>query len=363
VSNYFAPAFQVQIDGTQLSADVSLNIEEVQVVSKADTLDTFSFTITNALPKMRWTHTSDANLFSQAKSVKIAMGYVDELEDMIEGEITQITPTFPDSGVPTVAIEGHALMHRLHGTNRTRTFQQVSDKQIVEQIARDAGLQSNVEDPNIQYEYVIQPNQTDLEFLRERAKRLHFEVLVKDKTLIFRKSQEAQDNTFTLVWAQIQKSVANSSNTLPMNTCSLQLNALQPPTNVEVRCYDPKTKKAFVSHAGSSDQTSKMGGSQTGSDVTNAFPRPSNHVHVSTMLASQEECDNHAKAIYNNEALKLVTGTVTTIGAPTLRSGQVVVVLGIGPRFEGRYCIDEATHSIGSSGYQTSLTIKRNAIS
>jgi phage protein D len=363
VPNYFAPAFQVEVDGTKLQADVSMNIEEVQVVSKPDTLDTFTFTITNALPKMRWTHTSDADLFNQAKSVKIAMGYVDDLQEMMEGEITQITPTFPDSGVPTLAIEGHALLHRLHGTNRTRTFQQVSDKQIVEQIARDAGLQAEAEDPNMQYEYVIQPNQTDLEFLRERARRIHFEILVRNKTLIFRKSQEAQDKTYTLVWAQMQKSVASGGNTLPMGTCSLQFNALKPPTDVEVRCYDPKSKQAFVSHANSSDQTSKMAGTQTGGDVTGSFPRPSNHVHVSTPFPSQEECDRHAKAIYNNEALGLVTGTVTTIGAPDLRSGQVIEMLGIGRRFEGSYCIDEATHSIGSSGYQTSLTVKRNAVS
>lgn len=363
MSNYFSPAFQVEVNGSKLQADVSMNIEEVEVVSKADTLDTFRFTIANALPKMRWTHTSDADLFDQAKSVKIAMGYVPDLQDMIEGEITQISPNFSDSDAPTVAVEGHALLHRLHGTNQTRTFQQVTDKQIVEQIARDAGLQADAEDPNIQYEYVIQPNQTDLEFLRERAKRLHFEILVKNKTLIFRKTQEAQDKTYTLVWAQIQKSVASGANTLPLKTCSLQMNALKPPGTVEVRCYDPKSKQAFVSHAGSSDQTSKMGGSQSGGDITDSFQRPRKHVHVSTPFASQQECDQHAKAAYNNGAMGLVTGSVTTIGAPDLRSGQVVEVLGIGPRFEGRYCIDEATHSIGSSGFQTSLTIKRNAVS
>src|SRR5215469_468487 len=132
-----------------------MNIVQVQVVSKPDTIDTFSFTITNALPKLRWTHTTDGDLFAQAKSVKISMGYVDDLRLMIEGEITQINPSFPDGGVPTLAIEGHSLMHRLQGANRTRTFQNVTDKEIVDQVARDAGLQAKADDPGTQHEYVM----------------------------------------------------------------------------------------------------------------------------------------------------------------------------------------------------------------
>ncbi|HEX3094539.1 MAG TPA: contractile injection system protein, VgrG/Pvc8 family [Candidatus Angelobacter sp.] len=340
-----------------------MNIQQVQIVSKPDTIDTFSFTITNAMPNMRWTHTSDDELFTEAKSVKIYMGYVDDLRKMIEGEITQIRPEFPADAVPTVTVEGHSLLHRLQGDNKTRTFQNVTDKQIVDQLARDAGLEVDAEDPDIQYEYVIQPNQTDLDFLRDRARRLHFEILVQDRKLIFRKSQENQTKTFTLLWAEIQKSVSAGPGTLPLKSCSLQMNTLTPPTNVEVRSYDPKSKKAFVSRAGSADQTSKMGGSQTGADVSATFQRQRRHVHVSTPFASQQECDQHARAAYNNDAMDLITGSAATIGAPDLCSGQVVELRGVGRRFDGTYLVDEATHSIGSDGYQTSLNLKRNAVS
>jgi len=364
VTNYFAPAFRITVNGSRLKADVSMNIEQVQVVSKPDTLDKFSFTIANPLPKMRWTHTSDADLFREGNSVKIAMGYVDDLQPMIEGEITQISPTFPAGDIPTVAIEGHTLLHRLHGTNNTRTFEKVTDKAIAEKIGQDLNLQVDAEDPGTQYEYVMQPNQTDLEFLRERAKRIHFEILVKDKTLIFRKSQEAKAKTYTLVWANAQKAVATGSNILPLTTFSLKMNASAPPTEVETRCYDPASKQAFVSHAGPSDQTSKMGGKQAGGDVSkNAFKTDRKHVHVNTPFASQAECDAHAKAAYNNKALGLISGTAETIGVPDLRAGQVIQLLGVGPRFEGDYRIDEATHDIGGDGYKTTLTVKRNSVS
>ena len=364
MTRYFAPSFRIVVNGSHIRADVSAEIEQVQVVSKPDTLDTFSFTIANPLPKMRWTHTDDADLFREGSSVKIAMGYVDDLQDMIEGEITQISPSFPQDGIPTVAIEGHTLLHRLHGTNNTRTYQSVSDKDIVQKIAQEANLQADAEDTQIQYDYVMQPNQTDLEFLRERARRLHFEILVQGKTLIFRKSQEQKSKSYTLVWAHAQKAIAMGSNALPLSTFNLQMNASKPATSVETRSYDPMSKQAFVSKAGPSDQTSTMGGTQKGGDVNkDAFKRDRKHVHVVTPFGSQSECDEHAKASYNNQAMGLVSGTAETIGVPDLRGGKIVTLLGVGRRFEGDYRIDEATHVIGSDGYKTTLSVKRNSVS
>jgi phage protein D len=240
----------------------------------------------------------------------------------------------------------------------------VTEKDIVEKIAQDANLEAQADDTSVQYEYIIQPNQTDLAFLQARAKRIHFEVLVKDKKLIFRKSQEPETKVYTLVWANVQRAVASGSKTLPLKTFNLQMNATKPPTATQSRSYDPTSKQAFVSNAGPSDQTSTMGGTKRGGEVPqNAFNRDRQYVHVTTPFASQAECDEHAKAAYNNQAMGLVSGTAETIGVPDLRGGQIITMLGVGLRFEGEYRIDEATHEIASDGYSTKLTLKRNSVS
>ena len=287
-----------------------------------------------------------------------------DLQHMIEGEIRQISPSFPQDGIPTVDIQGQTLLHRLQGTQNTRTFQSVSDKDIVQKIAQEANLQADAEDTQVHYDYVMQPNQTDFEFLRERARRLHFEILVQDKTLIFRRSQERKSESYTLVWAHAQKAVAMGPNTLPLSTFSLQMDASKPATSTVTRCYDPMTKQAFVARAGPSDQTSPMGGTQKGGDVNqNAFKRERESVHVVTPFGSQSQCYEHAKASYNNQAMGLISGTAETIGVPELRGGQIITLLGVGRRFEGDYRIDEATHVIGGDGYKTKLSVKRNSVS
>lgn len=364
MTTYFAPAFRVKVNGSLLQADVSMNIESISVTSMPDTLDTFTFTITNSLPDMRWTHDpSDAKLFREGNSVSIAMGYVDDMNSMIEGEITTISPTFPADGIPTLTVGGHSRMHRLRGSNKTKTFQNTTDAQIAQQIARANNLEAQVEDTQTQYEYVMQPNQSDLEFLKQRAARIDFEIVVVGKKLIFRK-RSGQPQIYTLVWAGVQRAFASGGKTLPLKSFSPQLNALAPQSNVEVRGYDVTSKQPFVSHAGPSDQTSMMGGSQAGANIPQAaFNMPRTQIHVTSPIHSQEEGDQRARATLNSKAMETLTGTAETIGVPDLRAGHLVELLGLGPRFSGQYKIDQATHSIGTGGYSTSLNVTRNSIS
>ena len=362
MSTYFVPTFQIQVNGSHLQADVSKNIQHLEVVSKPDTLDTFTFTLTNALPTMRWTHTDDAQLFVPGHSVRIAMGYVDDIYEMMDGEITQVSPTFPDSGVPTVVISGHSRMHRLRGENKTRTFQKTTPKQIVEQIGQDAGLDVQSDDVNLQLDYVMQGNKSDLDFLKELAKSVHCELLVRASTLIFRKAREAYPKSFTLVWFGPQESFAPAPDTMPLKSFMPTMDTLEPPTNVQYRAYDMKQKKAFVSNANTANQSSLMGGNQTAAQATqNYFNLTRTVVHVTTPFLSQDEGDRYSKSAFNAKAMGFISGQATTIGIPELLSGKVVELLGLGPLFNGCYYIEQATHTIDESGYNTSFTVKRNS--
>jgi phage protein D len=363
VPEYFAPAFRVEIDGARLAADVSKNIQQVSVVSGPNALDTFSLTLVNEYPRLRWTHSNDADLFQEASTVTIAMGYVDDLQEMIDGVITQISPTFPQDGMPTVAIHGQSRMQALQGSKVTRTFTQMTDKQIVEKIAKEVDLQAQADETDIQYDYVIQTNQTDFEFIRDRADRIHFEVLVQGKTLIFRRSNEVSSKTYTLVWGHTQEALAAGPNALPLKSFSTTMSTQQTPTEVQVRGYDLKNKKEFIGRASTGDETAKMAGSRTGSQVVSAaFRKPRQLIRVSMPVASQAEADQHARALLNSKSLNLVTGNGATIGVPDLRSGSVVELRGLGPRFSGEYYVDTATHTIGGGGYSVDFTVKRNSV-
>jgi phage protein D len=359
VPNYFAPAFQVQINGTDLNADISRNIEEVSVTSEKDSMNSCSLTVANTYPEMRWTHTSDSGLFKEGNSVIVLMGYVDDLQEVFNGEITAVTATFPDSGAPSVKIDAKTRLHWLQGDKKTQTFKSLTDKQIAEQVGQAAGLSVQADDAGVQYDYVMQHSQTDLEFLTERAKRIHFEVLVQDKTLLFRKAQEVDSGTFTLVWGNTQAGLSGA-NTLPLKSFSPTINTSNQVNKVTVLGYDPKTKQQIKGEATNQDTT--MGRSQGGGTATaSAFGKSPEYVRVNAPVASQDEAVTLAKSILNQRAMTFVTGQAETIGVPELQWGQVVIVEGVGPRLSGLYYIQQAVHTLGSGGYTTSLTLNSNS--
>jgi phage protein D len=361
VPKYFAPAFNVHVNGVRLAADISKNIQQISVITKPDSLDNFSFTVVNAYPKMRWTHTPDADLFSEGAAVSIELGYVDDTQAVFQGEITKISPTFPESGAPTVAIEGHTRLHWLQGDRKTRTFQKMTDAQIVARIAQDAGLTPQAEDTQVKHDYIIQSNLSDLEFIRQRAKLLHYEVLVEDKKLIYRKAKEDQPKRFTMVWGYPQLGFSPGPGTLPLRSFNPSMNTMNQPGAVSVKGYDPATKKELTGKAGIGDENRKMG-AQTGPQVSQtAFRKSKEFVRVGP-IASQAELDQQARAIYNEHAMKFVEGDGATIGVPAFRAGLVVELLGLGPKFSGLYYVDEATHTIADGGYSTTFKVKRNAV-
>src|SRR5213075_1788626 len=104
------------------------------------------------------------------KNVEIHMGYGNELRPMMLGEITSISPSFPENGAPTLTISGYDKSYKLRHNQPDRpAYQYMTDSLIAGQIALEAGL-IPVIDPSPFYHESIQQTDTDMAFLKERAR-------------------------------------------------------------------------------------------------------------------------------------------------------------------------------------------------
>ncbi len=356
MNSAFAPVFRIEVNGQRLQADVSANVQQLTVTNKPDTLDSFSVVIVNEYPTMRWTHDKTLmHLFDVGGEVKIKLGYVDAMDFEFLGHITQISHDFPESGSPTLSVEGQSALHRLKGDKRTRTYRQVTEKDIVQRVAQDAHLRADVEGPATRHEYVIQANQTDYDFLSDRAARLDHEFLAQEKTLIFR-PRRAPVTAYTFVWGPLQSPGAR---TLPLKNFSPKLNTSGQVTGVTARAWDHKTKSTLVAKAtpplGSSNQ-------RTGPEIVQSAFGSREHVTVNQPARSRGELQERTDADLNRRAKKVVEGTASTIGVPDLRAGQKVAIEGVGEQFSGEYDVDEVRHTLGTGGYLTTFTVSRRYV-
>ncbi|OAB60915.1 hypothetical protein AY599_08780 [Leptolyngbya valderiana BDU 20041] len=345
-----APEFRIWINGSQLPPEAAADLLSVSVSETTDAASMFALRlVTWDLDRLEMTWVDD-DLFGEGNEVEVQMGYVDTLETLIVGEITGLEPEFCASEVPTLTVRGYDLRHRLMRGRYTQTFTQMKDSDIASQIASEVGLTPEVEDTGTTLEYVLQRNQTHWEFLQSRARRLGYEVLVSDKTLIFRPYGHADTEVLTLTRENDVLEFYPRSTTMPLVG------------EVAVRGWNPKDKEAIVGQAATGDEGGTMGGSASGTQTSVDRFGESQTASVVRPVFGQAEADSLALGAFQTMALKYVTGEGSCVGRTDLRSGTVVRFEGFGERFSGSYYLTSTHHYFTPQrGYRTEFTVRRNA--
>ena len=231
------------------------------------------------------------------------------------------------------------------------SYTNLTDSDIAMQIAGKYGLTAEVDSTNETYKYVLQHNQTDASFLRDRARRIGFEMFVREKKLIFRARKNERESDVVL-----------SQDTGLLEFYPL-LSSMQQAAKVEMRSWNPVEKSAWVGRASSDDERAKMGGETIGLAAANdAFGDAcvSSAVHPA---ASQADADQRAKGRLKAMGLDYITADGSSVGRTDLRAGVIVKVQGMGKRFSGFYYLISTTHSYShAAGYRTAFQARRNAV-
>ncbi|WP_017718393.1 phage late control D family protein [Kamptonema formosum] len=344
------PQIQVLIKGTRLPLNAEADLISATVSEDLEALGMFALEMVNwdtIKGKVTW---SDSALFDVGNQVELQMGYKNNLKTLMVGEIAGLEPEFSREEVPRLVVRGYDLRHRLSRGRKTRSFTKMKDSDIAGQIARARGLTAQVKDTKVKLDYVLQANQTDLEFLQERAGRIGYEVAVENKTLLFRPHQNNSQKVLTLKWDE------------DIIEFTPRMSAMNQVSQVEVHSWNPKQKKALIGKAGAGSETTTMKGSTSGPKEANkAFGKATN-VIVSEPAATQAEADQIAMGQFNEMALAYITGEGICAGQPEVRAGKVIEIAGAGKRFSGLYYVISATHTYSQDrGYRTEFSVRRNA--
>jgi phage protein D len=345
-----APEFHIQVNGSDLPPETSTDIKNVAVHEDTDVPGMFTFDMVNwdaDKLQMKWSDSSD---FKEGTAVEILIGYRDAVKKIFSGEITGLELKIHGREAPQLRVRGYDRRHRLMRGKHSVVYTQFKDSEIASKIANTAGLSPEAEDTSVKHAHVYQHNQTDLEFLSERAARINYEVVVDDKKLMFRQRKNNQSEALTL------------DREMDLIEFYPRLTTMNQVGEINLRGWDPGNKAGITSKASAGQENTKMGGSTSGPSTVNQAFGSSAAVSVSRSVAGQEEADQFAKARLNEMALAFITGDGVAIGNPALRAGSVVKMVGLGKRFSGLYYITSTIHTYAPSrGYRTAFSFRRNA--
>jgi phage protein D len=346
------PDFDILINGSPLPMESKVYVMEVKVDDDVSLPGMFTVVLTasdDQEEEMPWI--DDEDLFAVGNPVEIKIGYRDDLEALISGEITGLEPEFSFDRLPSLTVRGYDLSHRLLRGRKTRTFIQQKDSDIAAQIAGDAGLNGQVEDSQVVHDYVFQANQTDMEFLQQRARRIQYEMVVVDKDLFFQPVSNADSEILTIT----------------LNDDLLEfyprLSSVSQVSEVSVRGWNPADKQEIVGQAGPGDEVSTMGGQNSGAAIVADTFGTAAGIISDCPVMTQAEADQMAQARFNQALLEFINGEGICMGRTDLRSGKIINIDGIGSRFSGSYYVVSAVHHYTTTeGYFTNFTVRRNAL-
>lgn len=340
--------FGVLLNGSELSGELLAAVERVEVEDDINLPVMFIIRINIVDFENGDWRGLDLETFKLGDEVKILMG-IDEAVEMMTGEITALEPTF--GGYSYMDIRGFDRLHKLRFGTYRRSFTEMKDSDVASSIASDAGLSSDAEDSGTTHQYLFQNNQTNYEFLLERAQRINYELFVNDKQLIFRKSQEDKSPELTLNFDA------------DLDRFALRLKAITQGSKVEVRGWDMKKKEEITVSAEQGSENSKMDGLESGFGLSEAAFGGSSIALVDDALLDAKEGEDLAKAKYNVLLNGFIAGDGECTGNPGIRAGKTIAVTGIGERFEGTYYVTSSIHQFSfDHGYRTKFKVRRTGI-
>jgi phage protein D len=228
-----------------------------------------------------------------------------------------------------------------------RAFQNVSDSDVVQQLAQEASLDSQTSQATQQHPYLLQNNQTNLEFLHARAAAVGHVVFVRGRTLHYEPLASQQTEPIRL---------ERGSSLLEFYP---RLTTIDQVDGVTVRGWDPDGKRDIVGEAEHSQCSPSIGESQTGGDLAHgAFNLNARRLVTQRPVRTQAEADHLAQAELDRVTGRFIEAEGRCTGNPAIVAGTRVRLEHVGQRFGGTYFVTGATHVYrAQEPYTTQFTV------
>jgi phage protein D len=267
------------------------------------------------------------------------------------GRVTAIEGHYPEGSPPTITLLAEDRLQDLRMSRRTRTFVDMSDGDVIKQIAGDHGLTADVQLSGPTHRVLAQLNQSDLAFIRDRCRTLDAEVWVDDRKLLVRKRADRTADVVELGYG----------NQLREFTVTADLASQA--TKVTVSGWDVAGKEAIKEAASASAVQSEVKGGDSGASILEDkfAARTATVAHHAPVTTT--EAKGIAESRYRQQARQFVRARGLAETTPGLRAGRTVRLSNLGPLFDGEYYVTESLIVFNPVlGLQTEFGAERVAI-
>jgi phage protein D len=297
-------------------------------------------------PQLKWV---DSEKLAPGRAVRITARATEKKSDektVFDGEIVEIESEFGASSHQLI-VRAFDRLHRLTRGRHVRSFRNVTDADVVKRLAREARLEADVAATRRVHGHLFQNNQTNLEFLRDRARALGFLLYVQGRKLCFKPPSRHKERAIELQWGA------------ELSEFRARLTTIGQIDKVVVRGWDPQSRREITGQSGKGEGARDIGHQkQGGAMAREAFQIEAEHLVANQPVRSQAEADHIAQAVADRQAERFIEAEGACRGNPGIVAGATLKLSALGQRFSGAYFVTAATHHFNAErGYATRFSI------
>jgi phage protein D len=333
------PRYTIEVGGQELTQAAPMGLEAVSVEDHVDMIGVAELTISG-----QGDGTSSNTSWNQIEiggDVSIKLG--GSSEELFKGTITSMRHGF-QQGRDTLTIMCMDPMHKLAASRETKTYEEMTDSDIANQVISDAGCEVGTVDATTETrKYVLQRNESHYQFLRRLAARNGYLLMANKGKIDFIKPQYSGSGP------EIDKSK------LVMLDYTFSPRAL--PSEVKVIGWD-YVKKEMVEGTATAGDIDTIGG---GPNAVDGKIWSGQAAVSDVWVNSQDGAKELAKAELNRLARSFMRGRAIVQGNAELRANTLCSFPGHQSNFRAAVYILSSRHRVFvGSGFTTEIVFCSN---
>ena len=269
-------------------------------------------------------------------------------ETLFSGRVTGLRADFREGAPPAIVVLAEDRFQDLRMTRRTRTFADLADADVMRRIAGDHGLSADVTVSGPTHKLLAQLNQSDLAFLRERARAIDAEVWIEGGRLRARAHRDRGGARLRLAYGHGLRELEVAADLAHQRTA------------IDVAGWDVAAKQPLRERADDGVLGAELGQGQSGGAILKAAFGERKETVAHAVPLTSAEARARVEAIFRHQARRFVAGRAVAETDARLRVGTTVALEGLGPLFAGDYYVTGCVHRFDRArGQRTELAVER----
>jgi len=332
------PTFTLYADGAEVSGTVQ--VKGVVVTRRVNRVSEAVLVIHDGSPTDEDFPVSNAEEFAPGREIEIHAGYHADEERIFRGVVVRHAIEVRRTSDSMLRVECKDAAVALTVGRKSRYLYDVTDQEAIEQVAADAGLDTDVASTSVTHTELVQFNALDWDFLVSRAEANGLLVYTEDGTLRAAPPDPGQDPSLALRYG---------GNLIAFEAA---MDARDQAESVHAFAWDA-AGQAIVDVEGTGSPNGAPGNVEA-TDLARVVG-----LSQLDLRHGGQRTDTELQAWADAQLLKSrlakVRGRALVQGTSSIQPGDVVQLSGVGDRFNGTTFVAGVRHEINTKNWETNV--------